>query len=33
MECAANRKALQAILDEMTAISMRAIDLLRQKGS
>ncbi len=33
MECAANRKALQAILDEMTAISMRAMDLLKQEGS
>ena len=27
MECAANRQTLQTILDEMTAISMRAIDL------
>ena len=31
LECAANRKALQAILDQMTDISMRAIDLLTRK--
>ena len=31
MQCAENRKALQAVIDQMTAVSMRAIDLLTRR--